>query len=256
MKAPALFLAHGSPMLAIEDSAYTSFLTTLGKQMHPKAIVVFTAHWMTRQPTVSSIAGTYEMIYDFSGFPRELYEVTYAAQGSVEWAKRAQHHLKHVSPIVNIDETRGLDHGSWVLLSRLFPEANIPIIQASVVPWWTPKQLFQLGEALRPLRDEGVMILGSGGTVHNLMALRWDEQTKADSWAVAFDDWLLAQSSAQSEDVFHYEEKAPYAKQAVPTPEHLAPYWIAYGAGDRKEAPRVLFRAYEYGSLSLMAVSF
>lgn len=157
-------------------------------------------------------------------------------------------------PIVHIDETRGLDHGSWVLLSRLFPEANIPIVQASVVPWRTPKQLFQLGKALRPLRDEGVMILGSGGTVHNLMALRWEEQTKADSWAVAFDDWLLAQSSAHSEDVFHYEEKAPYAKQAVPTPEHLAPYWIAYGAGDR--SPHVLFREYEYGNLSLLAVSF
>lgn len=100
------------------------------------------------------------------------------------------------------------------------------------------------------------MIIGSGGTVHNLMALRWEGHAEADEWAVAFDDWLLSRSAAHSEEVFEYENKAPYAKQAVPTPEHLAPYWIAYGAGDRGGAPRVLFREYQYGSLSLMAVAF
>ncbi|QIZ67472.1 DODA-type extradiol aromatic ring-opening family dioxygenase [Geobacillus subterraneus] len=255
MRPPALFLAHGSPMLAIEDNAYTAFLKKLGEGIRPQAVVIFTAHWMTRQPTVSAVEGTYDMIYDFSGFPRELYEVVYPARGSVEWAERVRERLSSVTDVA-IDQTRGLDHGSWVLLYRLFPKADIPVVQASVVPWWTPKQLLQLGEALRPLRDEGVMIIGSGGTVHNLMALRWEGHAEAESWAAAFDDWLLRESAARSEDVFHYEEKAPYAKQAVPTPEHLAPYWIAYGAGDRGGAPRVLFREYQYGSLSLMAVSF
>ncbi|MED4924224.1 class III extradiol ring-cleavage dioxygenase [Anoxybacillus geothermalis] len=255
MNPPALFLAHGSPMLAIEDNAYTAFLGKLGEGIRPQAVVIFTAHWMTRQPTVSAVEGTYDMIYDFSGFPRELYEVVYPARGSVEWAERVRERLAGVAEVA-VDSTRGLDHGSWVLLHRLFPNADIPIVQASVVPWWTPKQLFQLGEALRPLRDEGLMVIGSGGTVHNLMALRWEGHAEAESWAAAFDDWLLRESAARSEDVFHYEEKAPYAKQAVPTPEHLAPYWIAYGAGDRGGAPRVLFREYQYGSLSLMAVSF
>ncbi|PJW16128.1 class III extradiol ring-cleavage dioxygenase, partial [Geobacillus sp. WSUCF-018B] len=99
MKAPALFLAHGSPMLAIEDHAYTSFLTKLGEGMSPKAIVVFTAHWMTRKPTVSAVEGTYEMIYDFSGFPRELYEVVYPARGSVEWAERVRERLAGVAEV-------------------------------------------------------------------------------------------------------------------------------------------------------------
>ncbi|WJQ01520.1 class III extradiol ring-cleavage dioxygenase [Geobacillus stearothermophilus] len=255
MRSPALFLAHGSPMLAIEDNAYTALLGKLGEGIRPQAVVVFTAHWMTRQPTVSVVEGTYDMIYDFSGFPRELYEVVYPARGSVEWAERVRERLGGVAEVA-VDRTRGLDHGSWVLLYRLFPKADIPVVQASVVPWWTPKQLLQLGEALRPLRDEGVMIIGSGGTVHNLMALRWEGHAEADEWAVAFDDWLLSRSAAHSEEVFEYENKAPYAKQAVPTPEHLAPYWIAYGAGDRGGAPRVLFREYQYGSLSLMAVAF
>ncbi|AGT31687.1 MFS transporter [Geobacillus genomosp. 3] len=255
MKAPALFLAHGSPMLAIEDNAYTSFLAKLGEGIYPKAIVIFTAHWMTRKPTVSAVEGTYGMIYDFSGFPYDLYEIAYPAYGSVEWAERVRERLAGVAEVA-VDRTRGLDHGSWVLLRRLFPKADIPVVQASVVPWWTPKQLFQLGEALRPLRDEGVMVIGSGGTVHNLMALRWEGHAEADAWAVSFDDWLLSQSAARSEDVFDYENKAPYARQTVPTPEHLAPYWIAYGAGGRDQAPRVLFREYQYGSLSLMAVAF
>ncbi|PTQ50867.1 MAG: hypothetical protein HSCHL_2474 [Hydrogenibacillus schlegelii] len=262
MIAPALFIAHGSPMLAIEDDAYAAFLTRLGASWRdaaqkPRAVVVFTAHWTTRHPTVSMTDGPYETIHDFYGFPEALYEVTYPARGSKAVAERVRTSLAAAGFSVSVDPARGLDHGAWVVLRRLFPAADVPVVQASVVPGYAPEQLFRIGEALRPLRREGVLLIGSGGTVHNLMSLRWTEAEEAEAWAVDFDDWLLEKTIRRDvAALFDYRRAAPHALRAVPTPEHLAPYWIALGAGLPDQTPEVLYRDYQYGSLSLLAVAF
>ncbi|MBE3594511.1 MAG: dioxygenase [Candidatus Carbobacillus altaicus] len=302
MAMPSLFVAHGSPMLAVEDDAYTAFLQNLGQELvarfRPRAIVLFTAHWTTRRPTISAVDGTYAMIYDFYGFPEALYHIVYPARGLPSLAETVLTRFRAAGFEAATDDQRGLDHGSWVVLRRMFPSAEIPVVQASVVPWFSPEQLYRMGKALRPLRDEGVLLIGSGGTVHNLMSLRWESGDAAEGWAVAFDDWLLARTAARDHaELFDYRKTAPHAMQAVPTPEHLAPYWIAFGAGDASEeeeesrisrfAPsggtvhalpetvkrsteraaadalggtrqgnQVLFRAYQYGSLSLMTLTF
>lgn len=301
MVMPSLFVAHGSPMLALEDDAYTAFLQDLGQTLvarfRPQAILLFTAHWTTRRPTISAAGGTYEMIYDFYGFPEALYHIVYPARGLPSLAEMVLTRFRAAGFEAVIDDRRGLDHGSWVILRRMFPSAEMPVVQASVVPWFTPEQLYRMGKALRPLRDEGVLVIGSGGTVHNLTSLHWEAGDTVEKWALAFDDWLLARTAARDyAALFDYRKKAPHAIQAVPTPEHLAPYWIAFGAGDvsdaagesegerfelsgsghavsepvkhvaertmddtprdRQQKDQVLFRAYQYGSLSLMTLAF
>ncbi|MFK4340625.1 aromatic ring-opening dioxygenase catalytic subunit (LigB family) [Paenibacillus sp. RC62] len=132
---PSLFLAHGSPMLAIEQTEYTAFLEQLGKSIRPKAIVIFTAHWETQALTVSSIDDIYDTIYDFGGFPPELYAVKYPAHGSVELAAKLKELYEQKGIDVQTDRVRGLDHGSWTLLHRMYPEADIPVVQISVNPF-------------------------------------------------------------------------------------------------------------------------
>ncbi|MCD1259922.1 dioxygenase [Paenibacillus athensensis] len=251
-----LFLSHGSPMLAIEDSPYTAFLAELGKKLAPKAVVVFTAHWESAVLTVSAHDDVYETIYDFGGFPDELYQVVYPARGSSKVADTVTERFRQAGITVRTDGSRGLDHGSWTLLSRLFPQADVPVVQISVHPHLPASEQYRIGQALQGLGVDDILVLGSGATVHNLRALHWG-QKEPEPWAVQFDDWLVEQ--LQKPDLpalFDYEQAAPYGRQAVPRAEHFVPLLLAFGSGGGEEPAQVLHRSYDLGTLSYLSLQF
>jgi 4,5-DOPA dioxygenase extradiol len=253
---PSLFLAHGSPMLAIEDTDYSRFLADLGRSIRPKAAVVFTAHWESEKTALTYTDGVYETIHDFGGFPDALYAMRYPAKGSVATAEEVERRLTGKGIEVRRDPARGLDHGTWTLLSRLYPEADIPVVQVSVHPYWPAETQYRIGEALRGLGDDGILVIGSGVTVHNLRLIRW-QASEPERWAAEFDDWLIDQvSRGDREALFEYERLAPHAKAAVPRPEHFVPFLIAYGIGNPAAKPKVIYRGYEYGTLSYLCCQF
>jgi 4,5-DOPA dioxygenase extradiol len=251
-----LFLAHGSPMNAIEDKEYTRFLEQFGKTLQPKAIIIFTAHWESDVLTISSLDQVYETIYDFYGFPDELYQIQYPAKGSTKLADMIETKFQKQGITVKKDTKRGLDHGSWTLLHRLFPKADVPVIQISVNPFLLPEQQFEIGKALRGLGKENILIIGSGVTVHNLRIIKWG-QTTPEPWAVEFDEWLIEKIEKNDlQALFNYEKEAPHAQMAVPRAEHFVPLFIAMGSADTLEDAKVIFRNYEYGTLSNLCLQF
>ncbi|WP_044640010.1 DODA-type extradiol aromatic ring-opening family dioxygenase [Risungbinella massiliensis] len=252
---PSLFLAHGSPMTAIEDNEYTEFLSQLGKRIQPKAIVIFTAHWESEILTISSSDEVYETIYDFYGFPEELYQVQYPAKGSSSIASKLQQKFEQYGIAIKQDFTRGLDHGSWTLLKHMYPDGEIPVIQLSVNPFLSPKEQFQIGEVLQGLGEDDILVIGSGVTVHNLRMIHWGQKTP-EPWAVEFDDWLMEQiQNKNQEALFQYQKFAPHATTAVPRAEHFVPLFIAMGSG-RKDTPEVIYRDYDLGTLSYLCMEF
>jgi 4,5-DOPA dioxygenase extradiol len=252
----SLFLAHGSPMNAIEDKEYTRFLEHFGRTLNPKAIVIFTAHWESEVLTISASDQPYETIYDFYGFPDELYQIQYPAKGSSEIANKIEERFTKQGFSIKKDMKRGLDHGSWTLLHRLFPKADIPVVQISVNPFLTPEQQYEIGKALRGLEKEDILIIGSGVTVHNLRMIKWG-QTTPEPWAVEFDDWLIEKIEKEElPSLFEYEKLAPHAQKVVPRPEHFVPLFIAMGAANSLKSANVIFRNYELGTLSNLCYKF
>ncbi|WML45796.1 class III extradiol ring-cleavage dioxygenase [Neobacillus sp. PS3-40] len=253
---PSLFLAHGSPMLALEETDYTRFLEKLGKQIKPKAIVIFTAHWEKENVTISSINETYDTIYDFHGFPNELYEINYPAKGSVKIATMIQDQFQQAGIQAELDSNRGLDHGSWTLLYKMYPQATIPVVQVSINPFLNPEQQFQLGRIVKDLGGQDILVIGSGVTVHNLRVIKWG-QTEPEQWAMDFDDWLVDKIKKRDlVSLFDYDKLAPHAKLAVPRPEHFVPLFIAMGSSNGLEEPKVIHRSYDLGSLSYLCFQF
>ncbi len=250
-----LFLAHGSPMMAIEQNTYTKFLNSLGRSISPKAIVVFTSHWTTETITISVSDSNYDTIYDFYGFPEELYKIKYPAKGSSTIAEKVQKKLITSGIVVKADLTRGLDHGAWTLLQHLYPEANIPVVQVSINYTLPIDTQIKIGSALRELVEEDILILGSGNTVHNLRLVDFDKDT-VDSWAKKFDDWLIEKIENKDFSALNnYREDAPNASLAVPTADHLVPLFIALGSSP-KLTPKVIFRNYQLGNLSYLCYEF
>lgn len=251
----SLFLCHGAPTLAIENNEYTDFLKELGGKIAPKAIVVFTAHWESEITKISSIDKDYEMIYDFYGFPKELYSIKYGAKGSTEIASKIQKLLKANGIESQLDTKRGLDHGAWDILYIMYPEAKIPVIQVSINPYMSLDKQYKLGEAIRSLGREDILVIGSGSTVHNLGTVDW-QATEAEQWAVEFDNWLIEKVENNNKDaLFSYEDLAPYAKKAIPRDEHFVPLLIAMGSG-QGSTPKLLHRSYAYGTLSYICFQF
>ncbi len=249
---PAIFAAHGSPMLALEENAYTRALRSLGERYRPRAVIVFTAHWESNIQAISDVAA-YETIHDFGGFPQELYRMRYPARGDAATAVRAAELLTEAGIPFVWDRRRGLDHGAWVPLRLIYPDGSVPVVQMSVNPWASPAEQYRIGQALAPLRREDVMILASGGTIHNFATLRWDDPPEADAWAVAFDDWLLGRIREWDlPALFDYERQAPGARLAVPPGgnEHFVPLFYALGAADDQRTVQELHRSYRYGNLS------
>jgi 4,5-DOPA dioxygenase extradiol len=254
---PALFIGHGSPMMAIEDNGCGVFLSNYGKVIgRPEAIVLFTAHWETEVLTISALEGRYSTIHDFGGFPQSLFDMRYSAPGSVELAEQVGKRLGDQGIPVQYDNRRGLDHGTWVVLSRLYPDADIPVVQISVQPFQTNEYQYRVGEALRGLGAEDILVIGSGATVHNFQQMRWGGG-EPEQWAIDFDDWLVDRMTARDLDsLFRYEELAPNARKAVPRPEHFVPLYIAFGNGDPENKPEVIHRSYEMGTLSYICMKF
>lgn len=251
----SIFVCHGGPTLVIEKNEYTDFLKNYGKKVNPKAIVIFTAHWEKEETTISSIDGVYDMIYDFSGFSRELYSLKYPAKGSVEIADKVKSMLMNNGIESKLDQTRGLDHGAWDVLYLMFPESNIPVVQVSVNPYLAMEKQYEIGRALKELGEEDILVIGSGSTVHNLSTVNWNAD-KTEEWAIEFDDWLIEKiENNEKEDLFNYRQLAPHAKHAIPREEHIVPLFIAMGSGN-KDKPRLLHKSYIYGTLSYICFEF
>ncbi|HTP49908.1 MAG TPA: class III extradiol ring-cleavage dioxygenase [Anaeromyxobacteraceae bacterium] len=251
-RAPSVFISHGSPTEALEKDGYTAALGELGKRISPSAVVVVSAHWTTARGVGVTAAARHRLIYDFGGFPSELYRLEYPAPGDPRLAEAVAGRLVRAGFTAYLEPVRGLDHGAWIPLRLAWPKADVPVVQVSL-PEAPPEELFLLGRALEPLRDEGVLVLGSGGIVHNLMLLQWnDHDAPPHAWAAEFDAWVaehLARGDVES--VLDYRDRAPHAVRAAPTTEHLDPLFVALGAGTEKERPFSIFEGFHYGSLGM-----
>jgi 4,5-DOPA dioxygenase extradiol len=256
---PTLFISHGSPMLAVEDSPTHRFLLQLGQTLpRPKAIIVFSAHWESMGGPAVSLAPHPETIHDFGGFPAELFSIQYSAPGAPESAARAAELLEQAGFSVKRSATRGLDHGAWVPLRLMYPDADIPVAQISVLRGATPAEHEKLGRALASLRNEGVLVIGSGSLTHNLYEFRGqDIDAPVPSWVSDFDAWMLKMLlDNQRQSLLDYRAQAPHAVRNHPTEEHLLPLFAAMGAaGDGARAERI-HASYEYGVLAMDVYSF
>ena len=254
---PALFLSHGSPMLAIEDSATGRFLDALGAALpRPRAILVASAHFMSRTTTVTATPSP-ETIHDFGGFPAPLYDIRYPAPGAPALAERVLEVLTLAGLPAQRNDSHGLDHGVWVPLRRMYPQADIPVVALSVDPHGDAEQHYQLGRALAPLRHEGVLIVGSGGFSHNLRALDWQHAGAHEfPWVAAFTHALREHLEAGDIEGALGWNALPEALRNHPTQEHLYPLYVALGAGGEGTRGRLLHRDVEMGGLALDAFAF
>lgn len=254
---PSLFISHGAPDLPLSDCPARDFLSQLGQQLpKPAAILAISPHWMTSVPTLST-APQMRAIHDFGGFSPALYQLQHNAPGlssGLHQAISAQ--LKAAQLPVATDPSRGLDHGAWVPLLLMYPDAQIPVAQLSLPAHWQPEQLIGLGKALAALRAEGVLILASGSATHNLRAFGGRTlNSAAPDWVQGFEQWLI-ETVAQGdiEQLLSYSQ-APYARENHPTPEHLLPLFVALGASGNHPG-KLLHRSYTYGIFSMAAFSF
>ncbi|HEY1325603.1 MAG TPA: 4,5-DOPA dioxygenase extradiol [Casimicrobiaceae bacterium] len=259
MRLPTLFLSHGSPMQAVEPGIAGRAWQALGKELpRPDAIVVASAHWETSLPMVTG-AQRPETIHDFGGFPRALYEIRYPAPGAPGVAERARALLKDAGITAGVDGCRGLDHGAWVPLRWMYPDADIPVVELAVQPERGTAHHVALGRALAPLRDEGVLIVGSGHTTHNLRDYMADRRGGGAPapYAEGFADWVSQRLVAgDTPSLVAYRELAPDAARAHPTDEHFLPLFVAWGSAG--EHPRVdtIVEGYEGSALALHSWMF
>jgi len=253
MSMPTLFISHGSPMLFLEkDVPARVFLTTLGSLIpRPKAIVAVSAHWNTERPAVS-VSAQPETIHDFAGFPDALYQLHYAAPGAPDLARQ-------VAALTGAQPAEyGLDHGAWVPALLAWPAADIPIFQLSVQPYLSPAHHLALGRRLAGLREQGILIMGSGSATHNLGRLkRGRHDTPPEPWARAFDDWV-AETVEQGDEaaLADYRARAPHARDAHPTDEHFLPLHVAFGAAGPGAHGKALHRSFTSGNLSMATYAF
>ena len=259
-KFPALYISHGSPMLALGHTPARVFLEAYGRELgKPKAILVATAHFETRSPALTADTKP-EMIYDFGGFPRALFEMQYPAPGSPELATRAAQMLGAAGIPAAPVEGRGYDHGTWVPLKLMYPDADIPVVQLSVQPGLGAAHHVAMGRALAPLREEGVLVMGSGSITHNLGELfRSGREIEAPTptWVSDFGEWMHDKIEAGAiEDVIKWDERAPYARKNHPSAEHFLPLPFAMGAGGADHRGKRVHTSCEYGILMMDAYAW
>lgn len=254
-RTPALFVSHGSPMVAVEPDAYTHALGAFGARApRPRAIVCVSAHWETDGPVRITASAKPETIHDFGGFPPALYELRYGAPGAPALAANVRALLADAGIDAVLDEARGLDHGAWVPLRYLYPAADVPTLQVSLPRRRTPESIFALGRALGSLRDDGVMLLGSGGVVHNLRLVNFrDKHAPVEPWARSFDDWFAAslQKKAERLKLLAHASTHPEGRRAIPTTEHYDPVFFTLGALHDDEATADVFTGFHHGTLSM-----
>ncbi len=256
---PAAFIGHGSPMNAIENNKYTMAWNQFGTRVVemfgvPKSILCVSAHWFIGTTAVTAMESP-RQIYDFGGFPPQLSQFSYPAKGSRELAQRVVD-LLAPRPVTSDQSSWGIDHGTWSILSHIFPNADVPVVQLSIDATKPAEFHLEIGKALAPLRDEGVLVVGSGNIVHNLSLIRWDMPGLGDEWAQRFDSEarrvLTSSSPGQITELLEH----PDAPRAVPTPEHFLPVvYIAGLAEVARSSLDVLIEGYELGSLSMTALT-
>ena len=250
---PVLFVSHGAPDLLLNPAATGALWSALGHRLpRPVAILVVSAHWESATPTVSATPRP-ATVHDFGGFPKAIYEMQYPAPGAVRLADRVMTLLAAAQLPVQTDHRRGLDHGAWVPLKLMHPAADIPVSQLSVLPHAGPAWHRQLGAALQPLRDEGVLILASGAITHNFGWLG-APGSRPYPPAVEFAHWVEhTLSQADDAALIAYRRQAPHGASAHPTEEHLLPFFVAWGAADRNDRISRLVPEFTYGGLAMDA---
>lgn len=255
---PSIFVSHGAPLLAVQPGPARDFLTGLGSALgRPRAVLAVSAHWESSDAAVSAAAQP-ETIYDFYGFPDELYRMKYPAPGAPELASRVRDLLGGEGIEVRVHASRGLDHGAWVPLMLMYPEADIPVTQLTVQTARGTGHHFRLGGLLRSLREEGVLILGSGSATHNLREFgRYREEADPPAWVTGFQEWLAQTiEGGKVDDLLDYRVRAPEAVRNHPTEEHILPLFVAAGAASAGTAGRRLHRSHTFGILAMDAYRF
>jgi 4,5-DOPA dioxygenase extradiol len=251
---PAIFFGHGNPMNALLSNDYTKGWAAIGTDIpRPEAVLSISAHWYIPTTLVTAMPAP-QTIHDFGGFPPELYRIKYLAQGDLKLANRVQELLAPLA--VGLDTQWGLDHGTWSVLCHVFPEADVPVVQLSIDKTQSADFHYNIGKQLAPLREEGVLIIGSGNLVHNLHAYAWGRQAVEPlDWAVRFErtirELLLA---GQTESLIDYETLGQDAMLAVPTPDHYLP--LLYIIALRKSGERIIFpvEGIDGGSISMLTI--
>lgn len=251
-KMPVLFVGHGSPMNAIEDNEFSRAWAEMGKNLpRPKAILAVSAHWETNGTKVTATEKP-KTIYDFYGFPKALYDVTYPAPGSPALVDTVRKVIKLTE--VQPDTGWGLDHGTWSVLKRMFPEADVPVVQFSLDRTKNPLHHYQLGQQLKELREEGVLIVSSGNIVHNLRAVIWQEGAKYD-WAESFDakvkQWIVDNEHAPLIDFHQHGQESALS---INSGEHYMPLLYTLGAKDEAEPVTFFADKVTMGSISMRSV--
>lgn len=251
---PALFVGHGNPMNALQKNVYTDGWAALGNRLpRPQAVLAISAHWYVPETAVTAMPAP-RTIHDFGGFPHELYQVSYPAPGDPALASRIQALLAPLS--VRRDQQWGLDHGTWSVLCHLFPQADIPVVQLSIDETQPAAFHYELGKQLAPLRDEGILILGSGNLVHNLHAYAWGQHAVAPyDWAVRFEararELLL---TGNDDSLIDYEALGHDAHLAIPTPDHYLPLLYTLALRRKDEAITFPISGFDGGSVSMLSV--
>lgn len=249
---PVMFIGHGSPMNIVLDNAFTRSLRQLGERTErPSAVLVVSAHWLTRGTTSVSTNPRPTTIHDFGGFPPELYRATYPAPGHPDLAREAAANVKSIK--VHEDHEMGLDHGAWSVLLHMWPNADLPVFQLSIDYDKAPAFHYELGRELRALRDRGVLVLGSGNIVHNLRMLNGDEaQGRPYPWAEEFDIWARDRLLAGDHDaLIRYDRQGATARLAVPTNDHYLPMLYILGLLGQGESVRFTHESFQNGSIGM-----
>lgn len=253
----SLFLSHGTPWLTVKKNSYTDFLKEYATQHEkPSAIVLISSLWTRDEQAVAAIVKEHEVNYSFTCCPQEAYEITYPAPGNIELSDRLLTLLSTVRIFAEFAENQPLDYGGWVPLQIMYPEADIPVVSLSLNPALPFRKQYEIGKALRPLKEENVLIIASGGFVHNIEHIRYD-MSIVEGWAIHFMEWIEEQIvNWDLEALFQFKEQAPFAMDAVPNIAELIPLMIAMGTGDRERKAEVLHRSFQFGNVSLSAVEF
>lgn len=253
---PTLFVGHGSPMNALLRNHYTTGWAAIGSKIpQPKAVLVISAHWYVPGTAVTAMS-TQRTIHDFGGFPQELYQVRYPASGDPVLASRIQRLLMPIS--VDSDEQWGLDHGTWSVLCHVFPRADIPVVQLSIDETKPARFHYEIGKRLAPLRDEGILIIGSGNLVHNLHAYGWGRRpVEPFDWAIRFEQQVRESLLAGDDrSLIDYESLGHDAMLSVPTPDHYLPFLYVIALRHQGEAMNFPVEGVDGGSISMLTVQF
>ncbi len=263
---PSLFLSHGSPMTALQPGPATAFMSRLGPLIdatfgRPRAIVVISAHSLTPEPALFA-AAQHDTVHDFSGFPPELYALRYDVAGAPALAQRVAGFMAAAGLPIQVLDKGGLDHGIWTPLRFAWPQADIPVLPLAFPPDWSPARLFALGQALAPLADEGVLVLGSGSITHNLRLLFGSRtmpplESPEIEPSRAFRSWMAERGAAADWAALHdYRAQAPHGRDMHPTDEHLLPFYVAAGVGGAERSARRIHSSVTYGCLGMDGYAF